>query len=139
MRCRANALQQGIANRFIRGGVNGARTRVVALGRATYVGEDTNKHARKRTKENVFLSIWCQQMTWVVSPEKPQRDLESVQFRLRLSGPMSPACPAAHVLAKTGHIMPIMLSAHDPRKGLGQVVKLEISQKTGTATQTANL
>jgi hypothetical protein len=41
-------------------GVNGARTRLFSLRRVTYVGEDTNGIVRKRTKEAVFLSVWCQ-------------------------------------------------------------------------------
>jgi hypothetical protein len=47
---RANALQQRIYDRFSRRGVNGARTRIIAWGRKTYVGEDPKGSARKRTE-----------------------------------------------------------------------------------------
>jgi hypothetical protein len=50
--------------------VNGARTRVIALGRVSYVGEDANGNVRKGTKETALLSIWCQRMTQAVSPVK---------------------------------------------------------------------
>jgi hypothetical protein len=50
------------------GGVNEARTRVINLGRVTYVGEDANGNVRKGTEETVFLSIWCQRMTQALSP-----------------------------------------------------------------------
>jgi hypothetical protein len=44
-------------------GVNGARTRLIAWERESYVGEEleeANKTAWKRTEQTVYLSIWCQ-------------------------------------------------------------------------------
>jgi hypothetical protein len=79
MTSRANALRQRICDQFIRGVVNGARTRVIALRRILYVGEDANGNVRKRTKETVFLSI-CMVSTddpGRVACKKRQRDLES--------------------------------------------------------------
>ena len=49
MTSRANALRQRICDQFIRGVVNGARTRLIAWEVRTYVGEDPKGSARKRT------------------------------------------------------------------------------------------
>ena len=59
-----------LGSRARRIGVNGARTRVIALGRVSYVGEDAKGNVRKRSKETVFLSIWCQRRPQAIAPVK---------------------------------------------------------------------
>jgi hypothetical protein len=60
--------------------VNGARTRVIALGIAIYVGEDANGRYGNASGRPCSCQYRVNGPTQAVSPIKERRGLESLQF-----------------------------------------------------------